>query len=125
MQFNVASVFFRRLPLSGALVASNSMLSSTFQLKHSVGRQQNSFSSVLRLDQPNYYAYFYLKESICPMSMKFSRKFVIGVAINSLKYFAAHFGHVTLKQLITFISFTQKWGIFGCLSCHVTTCGDN
>ena len=46
------------------------------------------------------------------MSMKLSRKFVIGVVINLPKYFASHFGHVTLKQLIKFISLTQKWGIF-------------
>ena len=46
------------------------------------------------------------------MSMKLSRKFVIGVVINLPKYFASHFGHVTLKQLITSISLTQKWGIF-------------
>ena len=46
------------------------------------------------------------------MSMKLSRKFVIGGVINLPKYFASHFGHVTLKQLITFISLTQKWGIF-------------
>ena len=69
-------------------------------------------SSVLRLDQSNYYAYFYLKGIICPMSMKLSRKFLIGVVIYLPKYFASHFGHVTLKQLITFTFFTQKWGTF-------------
>ena len=46
------------------------------------------------------------------MSMKVSRKIVIGVVIDLPKYFASHFGNVTLKQLITFISFTQKWGTF-------------
>ena len=45
-------------------------------------------SSVLRLNQPNYYAYFYLKGSICPMSMKLSRKFVIGVVINSITFWS-------------------------------------
>ena len=69
-------------------------------------------SSVLRLDKSIYYAYFYLKGSInCPMSIKLSRKFYIGV-ISLPKYFATHFGHVTLKQLITLISFTQKWGTY-------------
>ena len=57
------------------------------------------FSSVLRLDQPNYSAYFYLKESICSMSMKPSGKFVIGVVINLPKYFESHFGHVTRNDL--------------------------
>ena len=46
------------------------------------------------------------------MSMKLSRKFVIAVVINLPEYLASHFGHVTLKQLTTFISFTQKWGTF-------------
>ena len=56
-------------------------------------------SSVLRLDQPNYPAYFYLKENMCSMSMKLSRKFVIGVVINLPKHFASHFGHVTRNDL--------------------------
>ena len=47
-------------------------------------------SSVLRLDQPNYSAYFYLKESIWSMSMKLSGKFVVGVVINLPKYFESH-----------------------------------
>ena len=34
------------------------------------------------MDQPNYFVYFYLKESICSMSMKLRRKFVIGGVIN-------------------------------------------
>ena len=34
------------------------------------------------------------------MSMKLSRKFVIGVVINLPKYFASQFGHLTLKQLL-------------------------
>ena len=34
------------------------------------------------------------------MSMILSRKFVIGVVVTLLKYFASHFGHVTLKQLL-------------------------
>ena len=46
------------------------------------------------------------------MSVKLSRKFVIGVVINLPNYIASHFGHVALKQLITFISFTQKWETF-------------
>ena len=32
------------------------------------------------------------------MSMKLSRKFFIGAVIDFPKYFASHFGHVTLKQ---------------------------
>ena len=59
------------------------------------GQPGGKLSSVLRLDQPNYYAYFYLKESICSMYMKLSRKFVISVVINLPKKFASHFGHVT------------------------------
>ena len=55
------------------------------------GGQLTTYSSVLRLDQPNYYAYFYLKESICSMYMKLSRKFVISVVINLPKNFASHF----------------------------------
>ena len=68
------------------------------------------FSSVSRLDQPNYYVYLYLKKSICAMSMKHSRKFVIVVLINLPKYFASHFGHLTLKRHITFIFLAQKLG---------------
>ena len=56
-------------------------------------------SSVLRLDQPNYYAYFYLKESICSIYMKLSRKFVISVVINLQKNFASHFGDVTRNDV--------------------------
>ena len=56
-------------------------------------------SSVLRLDQPNYYAYFYLKESICSMYMKLSRKVVISVVINLPKNFASHFDHVTRNEV--------------------------
>ena len=45
------------------------------------------FESTVRLkrtqmDQPNYSVYFYLKESICSMSMELRRKFVIGGVIN-------------------------------------------
>ena len=57
------------------------------------------YSSVLRLDQPNYYAYFYLKESICLMYMKLSRKFVISVVIDLPKNFASNFGHVARNDV--------------------------
>ena len=61
-------------------------------------------------EQPNYYGYFYSRESICSMSMKFRRKAVVVVVINLPKYFESHFDHVTRKRLITFIFFAQKWG---------------
>ena len=61
--------------------------------------QELKVSSVLRLDQPNYYEYFYLKESIYSMYMKLSKKFVISVVINLPKNFASHFGHVTRNDL--------------------------
>ena len=48
--------------------------------------KQLSISSVSRLDQPNYYAHFYFKESICPMSMKLSVK-----VCNRCYYFAKIF----------------------------------
>ena len=70
-----------------------------FTVKTIVKLTFRAFSSVLRLDQPNYYAYFYLKESICSMYMKLSRKFVISVVINSPKNFALHFGHVTRNDV--------------------------
>ena len=56
-------------------------------------------STVLRLDQPNYYAYFYLKESICSMCMKLRRKLVTSVVINLPKNFASNFGHVTRNDV--------------------------
>ena len=52
---------------------------------------ERPFSSVLSFDQSNYYAQNYLKESICPMSIKFRTKYAIGVLINLPKYFASHF----------------------------------
>ena len=60
---------------------------------------QTGFSSVLRLDQPNYYAYFYLKESICSMYTKLRRKFVISVVIKLPKNLASNFGHVTRNDV--------------------------
>ena len=77
------------------------MLHSTYALSSTTEafNEECANSSVLRLDEPNYYAYFYLEESICSMYMKLSRKFVISVVINLPKKFASHFGHVTRNDV--------------------------
>ena len=68
-------------------------------VQEALERLDSCHSSVLRLDQPNYYAYFYLKESICSMYMKLCRKFVVSVVINLPQNFASNFGHVARKDV--------------------------
>ena len=42
--------------------------------------------------------------------MKLGMQFVIGILSNLQKFPASNFGHVTWKQVITVLIFTQKWG---------------
>ena len=42
--------------------------------------------------------------------MKLGIQFVIGILSNLQKFSASNVGHVTLKQVITVLIFTQKWG---------------
>ena len=42
--------------------------------------------------------------------MKLGTQFVIGILSNLEKFPASNVGHVTWKQVITVLIFTQKWG---------------
>ena len=53
---------------------------------------------------------FIWKESICPISVKLGKQFIIGVLNNFPKFAVLDSSHVTWKRLITVKIFTKKWG---------------